>query len=91
MTKKVTKFSKLSPVMRKLVREKIDYEDVSFFSFPYQGGTERGFLIDSIEEGGLQYLIIMDDAKPSSHREDEEEEDDDYNDEETMEVADEEE
>lgn len=79
MKKVVVKYSKLSPEMRKVIRDKLENEDVNFFSFPYQGNMEEGFLLEREE---ANYLVIVDDEKKSTYKseDDEEEEEDDFED-----------
>ena len=80
MKKKVIKYSKVSPAMRKLIRQTLEDEDVKFFSFPYQGSMEEGFLMEGEEDGEpVNFLVIVDDEKKSTYKpvDDDEDEDDD--------------
>jgi len=72
MKKIVVKYSKLSPEMRKVVRNKLENEDVSIFSFPYQGNMEEGFLL---EQEDVNYLVIVDEEKKSTYKPKEDDED----------------
>ena len=74
MKKVIVKYSKLSPEMRKVVRDKLENEDVNFFSFPYQGNMEEGFLLEQEE---VNYLVIVDNEKKSTYKPDDDDDDDD--------------
>lgn len=79
MKKIITKYSKLSTELKKVVKQKLETEDVKFFNFPYQGNIEEGFLLEGEE---INYLVILDTEKKSKYKptddEDEDEEDDDF-------------
>ena len=74
MKKIVVKFSKLSPELKKIVRDKLENEDIKFFSFPYQGTLEEGFLLEQEE---VNYLVIIDNMKKSTYTPNDDDEDDD--------------
>lgn len=74
MKKIVVKYSKLSPELKKIVRDKLENEDVKFFSFPYQGNMEEGFLLEQEE---VNYLVIVDNMKKSTYTPSDDDEDDD--------------
>lgn len=79
MKKIITKYSKLSTELKKVVKQKLETEDVKFFNFPYQGNIEEGFLLEGED---INYLVILDTEKKSKYKptddEDEDEEDDDF-------------
>ncbi|MGE0561370.1 MAG: hypothetical protein AB7O47_06105 [Flavobacteriales bacterium] len=81
MKKIVVKYSKLSAELKKAIRQKLEDEDVKFFSFPYQGGIEEGFLYETPGDE-VNYLVILDTEKKTKYKptEDDEEEDDDFDD-----------
>lgn len=82
MKKIVVKYSKLSAELKKAVREKVENEDVKFFSFPYQGNLEEGFLMEglTIEGETVNYLVILDTEKKSKYKPTEDDDDDDDDD-----------
>jgi DNA-directed RNA polymerase subunit delta len=84
MKKIVVKYSKLSADFKKAVREKLENEDVKFFSFPYQGNMEEGFLMEGLTIDGeaVNYLVILDTEKKTKYKptEDDDDEDDDLDD-----------
>ncbi|MCB9363826.1 MAG: hypothetical protein H6587_04580 [Flavobacteriales bacterium] len=84
MKKKVIKYSKVSPAMRKLIRQTLEDEDVKFFDFPYQGSMEEGFLMEGEEDGEpVNFLVIVDDEKKSTYKpvdDDDDEDEDDFDD-----------
>lgn len=81
MKKKVIKYSKVSPAMRKLIRQTLEDEDVKFFDFPYQGSMEEGFLMEGEEDGEpVNFLVIVDDEKKSTYKPVDDDDDDDDDD-----------
>lgn len=81
MKKIVVKYSKLSPELKKAIRQKVEEEDVKFFNFPYQGGIEEGFLFETPGDD-VNYLVILDTEKKTKYKpsEDEDEDEDDFDD-----------
>lgn len=79
MKKIVVKYSKLSADFKKAVREKLENEDVKFFSFPYQGNMEEGFLMEGLTIDGeaVNYLVILDTEKKTKYKPTEDDDDDD--------------
>lgn len=82
MKKIVVKYSKLSADFKKAVREKVENEDVKFFSFPYQGNMEEGFLMEGLTIDGeaVNYLVILDTEKKTKYKPTEDDDDDDDDD-----------
>lgn len=82
MKKIVVKYSKLSVELKKAIRQKLEEEDVKFFSFPYQGGMEEGFLYETPGDE-VNYLVILDTEKKTKYKpteDDDDEDDDDFDD-----------
>lgn len=79
MKKIVVKYSKLSPELKKAIRQKVEEEDVKFFNFPYQGGIEEGFLFETPGDD-VNYLVILDTEKKTKYKPSEDEDEDDFDD-----------
>ncbi|MCC7333280.1 MAG: hypothetical protein IT232_11815 [Flavobacteriales bacterium] len=79
MKKIVAKYSKLPLDLKKLVKEKLENEEVKFFNFPYQGGLEEGFLLEGVKLDGeeVNYLVIVDIEKKSKFKPSDEDDEDD--------------